>query len=74
MKVQRAAELCHFHPSLPRVGLPLLSRQKQSEEMSGEALTAAAAAEEDDEIETEYDKIGRRGRERQREGRSEKGR
>ena len=65
MKVQRAAELCHFHPSLPRVGLPLLSRQKQSEEMSGEALTAAAAAaEEDDEIETEYDKIGRRGRER----------
>ena len=64
MKVQRAAELCHFHLSLPRVGLPLLSRQKQSEEMSGEALTAAAAAaaEEDDEIETEYDKIGRRGR------------
>ena len=73
MKVQRAAELCHFHLSLPRV-FPLLSRQKQSEEMSGEALTAAAAAEEDDEIETEYDKIGRRGGERQREGRSEKGR
>ena len=60
MKVQRAAELCHFHP---------LSRQKQSEEMSGEALTvaaAAAAAGEDDEIETEYDKIGRRGREGER--------
>ena len=57
-------------PSLPAAGLsPSLScpsRQKQSEEMSGEALTVAAAAtaaEEDDEIETEYDKIGRRGRE-----------
>ena len=45
-------------PSLPPAGLPLslVPPEKQSEEMSGEA------AEEDDEIETEYDKIGRRGR------------
>ena len=56
-------------PSLPRVSLSLLSRQKQSEEMSGEAealtVAAAEATEEDDEIETEYDKIGRRGRGRE---------